>query len=495
MAETMLRSVWAVTPWATVLAGLLLALRRPLDGRVSARTFRLAWCLLALRAALPVDLSLPKAPLTAPVPALVQLPVSLPQTPPAAPAMESAAVAPSRLQILAWVWLAGAAAFLLAKLVGYAVYQIRLCRTRRAVQDVAVLAQVQTAFGHAVPVYTAPALAGPMLAGMLRPALYLPADIPAGALPYVLAHEARHRRAGDVPLLFLLLAANACQWFNPVFYSMVRRARRDIELACDEAVLAGQPIAYRQAYGEAVLDTVRRGRRTSALSTGFSGGGRQMKWRFLAMFDTRKKKGGVALMSVLAAVVLAASALVACAGRGESTSQPTPDPTAGSSPALSASSEPQPQSESTAPDSGGTQKSGSVAPVSGAPDAGTPAAEILFPLPGYEDKITTGFGANGHRGTDIQAPEGTPILALCAGVVTEAGNHESYGNCVKVDCGNKTAYLYAHCQSLAVEAGAQVEAGQVLAYVGNSGNSTGLHVHVEWETDGVLQDPASLWGA
>ena len=495
MAETMLRSVWAVTPWATVLAALLLALRRPLDGRVPARAFRLAWFLLALRAALPVDLSLPHAPLAAPVPAPVQLPAALPQVPmpvplPGTPAAGAAPAALSLFGVLAWVWLAGAAAFLLAHLVSYAVYQMRLRRTRRAVQEAPVLAQVRAAFGRAVPVYTAPALASPMLAGMLRPALYLPADMPAGALPYVLAHEARHRRVWDVPLLFLLLAANACQWFNPVFYAMARRARRDIELACDEAVLAGRPIAYRRAYGEAVLDTVRRGRKVSVLSTGFSGGGRHMKRRFFAMFDTRTKKGGAPLVCALLALVLSASALVACTARGESASQPP----ASVSTAVSAPS--QPQSDSAAPagsGAGNSADSGSASSPSGGLTIHTSAQGIVFPVPGYEDQLAAGFDEGGHRGTDIKAPEGTPIVALCAGTVTEAGRHDSYGNYVKVDCGNGASYLYAHCQSLAAEAGQAVEAGQVLAYVGNSGMSTGVHVHVEVEVDGVLQDPIAFW--
>ena len=503
MAETMLRSVWAVTPWATVLAALLLALRRPLDGRVPARAFRLGWCLLALRVALPVDVSLPHAPLAAPVPAPVWQP--LPQAAvsmPAAPGAESPMAAPSIYQLLAWVWLSGTAAFLLAHLVSYGVYQVRLRRTRRAVQDAVVRAQVQAAFGRAVPVYTVPQLAGPMLAGVLRPALYLPAGIPAGALPYVLAHEARHRRVGDVPLLFLLLAANACQWFNPVFYVMARRARRDIELACDEAVLAGKTVGYRQAYGAAMLDTVRRGRRISVLSTGFSGGGGQMKRRFLAMFDTRKKTGGAPLVCALLMTVLAASALVACTARGES----APQPPASVSTAATGTAAPTPDSESIAPASESAAPAGSGGEAgadSGAPASSsdlpvlTPAQGPVFPVPGYEDQVTVGFGGNGHRGTDIQAPEGTPIYAMAAGEVVEAETEstQSYGKYVKVQCGSDTWYLYAHCSALAVEKGQVVEAGQLLAYVGNTGNTSGNHAHIEVSVDGALQDPAAFWSA
>lgn len=501
MAELLLRGVLSVTPWATAAVLLLLALRRPLARWVPARAFRLAWLLLALRLALPFDLSLPHAPLAAPLPA----PLAQAVAPQAAALPGDVAIGPavpftpaqggsSPAALLPWLWLAGVAVFLLAHLGVYGHFRWALCRSRARITDEAVQGQAREDFGRDMPAYTVPGLAGPMLVGFVHPALYLPEDLPGETLPYVFAHEARHRRAGDVQLLFLLLAAGACQWFNPAIYAMTRMARRDMELACDEAVLAGRPLAYRRAYGAAVLDTVRRGHKKSVLATGFSGAGRHLKRRFSAMFDTSHKKGGAFLLGALAAVVLLASTLVACSSQAAQGSSSAPAaPSSSSGVAASSSS----AGAASAPESEAAMSSAASSATS-VPDGGTepvPAegAQTVFPVPGYTDAVSGDFGTNGHRGTDIAAPQGTPVCAMAAGEATEAGFDEAYGNYVKVQCGSDTWYLYAHCDSLAVEKGMIVEAGQLLAYVGNTGNSTGNHVHVELSVGGVLQDPVTLW--
>ena len=61
--------------------------------------------------------------------------------------------------------------------------------------------------------------------------------------------------------------------------------------------------------------------------------------------------------------------------------------------------------------------------------------------------------------------------------------------CIRDSHGNGLTSLYSHCSGLAVQEGDTVTAGQVIAYVGNSGNSTGYHLHMEVEQNGVVQDP------
>ena len=116
---------------------------------------------------------------------------------------------------------------------------------------------------------------------------------------------------------------------------------------------------------------------------------------------------------------------------------------------------------------------------------------LQWPLPvegtitspqGYRTDPITGE-ISYHSGTDISAPEGTPILAAADGTVTIANATDSwggsYGYYVKIDHGGGLTTLYAHCSSICVTVGQQVLAGQVVAYVGQTGRATGPHLHFE----------------
>ena len=97
-----------------------------------------------------------------------------------------------------------------------------------------------------------------------------------------------------------------------------------------------------------------------------------------------------------------------------------------------------------------------------------------------------------HTGTDIAMPEGTPILAAADGTVEIANGTDSwgdsYGYYVKLDHGNGFETLYAHCSSICVTAGQEVSQGEVIGYVGNTGNSTGNHLHFEVRKNGQRVD-------
>ena len=120
--------------------------------------------------------------------------------------------------------------------------------------------------------------------------------------------------------------------------------------------------------------------------------------------------------------------------------------------------------------------------------------ELCWPLPGHT-YISCNFGDDdaygnsGHRGTDIPAPEGTPILAAHSGTVIISGWNNSYGNQVLLDNGAGLSTRYAHMTQTAVTAGEAVTAGQVIGYVGNTGDSTGSHLHFEVMQGGVRMNP------
>ncbi len=125
----------------------------------------------------------------------------------------------------------------------------------------------------------------------------------------------------------------------------------------------------------------------------------------------------------------------------------------------------------------------------------TPSAEVLgiglvTPVSGV---ITSRFGARAsgnHTGLDIAAPVGTTIAAAAGGTVTFSGwDNYGLGYAVKISHGNGVETVYGHCSKLYVKAGQTVAAGEAIAAMGSTGNSTGSHLHLEIRVNGVRHNP------
>lgn len=94
-----------------------------------------------------------------------------------------------------------------------------------------------------------------------------------------------------------------------------------------------------------------------------------------------------------------------------------------------------------------------------------------------------------HTGMDFQAETGTPILAAAGGIVIVQERHPAYGNMIEIDHGNNLVTRYAHASMVFVKQGDLVKRGQKIAAVGNTGRSTGPHLHFEVLVSGVPQNP------
>ena len=129
-----------------------------------------------------------------------------------------------------------------------------------------------------------------------------------------------------------------------------------------------------------------------------------------------------------------------------------------------------------------------------------PTGTLQWPLP-VAGTITSQFGhrvdpitgeVSSHTGTDIACAEGTPILAAADGTVTVANGLDSwggsYGYYIQIDHGGGLETLYAHCSSICVTTGQQVQTGQVIGYVGHTGRVTGNHLHLEVSVEGNRAD-------
>lgn len=136
-------------------------------------------------------------------------------------------------------------------------------------------------------------------------------------------------------------------------------------------------------------------------------------------------------------------------------------------------------------------------------DTSTYTGTFFFPLPQNSYRITSYYGNRKdpftgktayHNGYDLAAPKGTEIYAADSGTVVIAKWNGGYGNCVTINHGGGIMTLYGHCSSLNVVSGQQVKRGDVIAYVGTTGRSSGNHLHFTVYKNGNLTDPAPYIG-
>ena len=424
------------------------------------------WLAVGLRFVLPwgIPLSLPRpqntqlAAAADTVQELGELPLVAP--PPAVSAPAAALPWYARLtpwHALAAVWAVGVAVLAVRGIVGY----IKLkCHVALA---------CKTSDGC----YSGACVTAPFTLGILRPRVYLPDDLQGTARRAVLLHEQTHIRRRD-PLTKPLFYAVAClHWFNPLAWLAFCTFERDMEAACDEAAVRGRPLPERNAYCESLLHFAVQGRSIPG-SLAFGQG--SVKERIVHLLHYRRLGAGA--LAVCAAVV--GLSVTACMVRP----QVEDAPVTAAPPATAETAEPTPAPAPT-----------SVPAVAAAalPTLDDAANSPRFICP-VKYKYISRFATNGHRGDDLCAAEGTEIYAAADGVVLAAQEHYSWGNFVEIDHGTdanglRWATLYAHMQSCAVQVGQTVTAGQVIGYVGSTGNATGNACHFEMYVNGTLVEP------
>ena len=424
------------------------------------------WLAVGLRFVLPwgIPLSLPRpqntqlAAAADTVQELGELPLVAPPLAVSAPA----AALPWYARLTPWhalaaVWAVGVAVLAVRGIVGY----IKLkCHVALA---------CKTSDGC----YSGACVTAPFTLGILRPRVYLPDDLQGTARQAVLLHEQTHIRRRD-PLTKPLFYAVAClHWFNPLVWLAFCTFERDMEAACDEAAVRGRPLPERNAYCESLLHFAVQGRSIPG-SLAFGQG--SVKERIVHLLHYRRLGAGA--LAVCAAVV--GLSVTACMVRP----QVEDAPATAAPPATAETAEPTPTPAPT-----------SVPAVAAAalPTLDNAANSPRFICP-VKYKYISRFATNGHRGDDLCAAEGTEIYAAADGVVLAAQEHYSWGNFVEIDHGAdanglRWSTLYAHMQSCAVQVGQTVTAGQVIGYVGSTGNATGNACHFEMQVNGTLVEP------
>lgn len=131
------------------------------------------------------------------------------------------------------------------------------------------------------------------------------------------------------------------------------------------------------------------------------------------------------------------------------------------------------------------EENSTIANINGIKIATQPVSGIISSRYGVSSRIRS----SNHTGLDIATSTGTPIKVVASGTVTNASYKGSYGNLVKIDHGNGVETWYAHTSKMYVTEGQKVNAGEVIAAVGSTGNSTGAHLHFEIRINGKHVNP------
>ncbi len=343
-SEKLLNNLMQIGLTVSLAALVPLILRRLMKKRYPARMVCVVWAILALRLLIPVQLTLPQAPVQvmprtsyvvqsdqtafrqAGLP-VVQNPtrwVTGTQAQTLSAADTGTVKTVDITDILLTLWLAGVIACVLWQGIGYYRLIRSLKGTSQPVEraDLHTILQEQCAdlvIDREIPLRVSSAADCPMLAGFIHPTLYLPDErISRTDAAFIFRHELTHYKHGDLWLKLLLLAARCLHWFNPLVHLIARFAQEDIEAACDDAVVRGHDGAYRRAYGETILrSAIAQAQKRKALVSCFGDDKKTLIRRFEGLFDKSVKKRGVALVVMIALLVGSLSCTIAVGDNGK----------------------------------------------------------------------------------------------------------------------------------------------------------------------------------
>lgn len=189
-----------------------------------------------------------------------------------------------------------------------------------------ILSLQQKYLGHApLTVYESEFAKSPVIMGMLRPKLFIPAlnkEWDKKELEFILAHELCHYRKKDLWLKIIMLVACCINWFNPAVYFMKKRFYQDMELVCDDAVMRGCSDTDRENYAKLLLKYATK-QGNQAFTTGFAGENKMVKERIHHIWETRNSKKGIVIFAVLVVAFLGVSVLISCGYKPEETAEGT----------------------------------------------------------------------------------------------------------------------------------------------------------------------------
>ena len=404
----------------------------------------------------------------------------------AEPAADITGISPMLL-----VWLVCAMLFAAYFVIGYVCMVRRFRGTRLAPQPSIDALLDRFRFSRDPRICVSSSRRAPLTFGVFRPTVLLPEDLPVGDAQFqlVLAHELAHIRRKDCLRKLLLTVCLCLYWWNPLVWLMVWLANRDMELACDEAVLRALGPDCKKAYALTLLDMAQRNPKSAPLCSGFAKSSAEERICAILSFKRIPAWVGicVAVLFVLTASVFTTQAVSPAA-------VPEPEP---------AVQEEIPE-ENVAVSVSESELLPATPPIMPEQEAESetqPQPEVpayIFPLEDANAEVTNPYGWQAHpvtkqkslhSGVDLAADYGTNVLAVADGTVLDCSYDAAYGYILTLAHKDGVQTFYAHMQELLANPGDEVKQGQIIGLVGSSGWATGPHLHLGVLIDGEAVDP------
>ena len=486
---------------------LILACFRLLLGKTLPKAlFPALWCAAAIRLLLPVALPSPLsiwnlASHRVQTAAGVQIAAQITPFSAASAAKAAADTGKAAVQ-LQWpilIWAIGAVLLAGYLLIGFLRFHRRFSKAAPAALPMIDEIMQQFHFRRLPVIRTASCGLAPLTYGCIRPVVLLPAELltNADALRMILTHELAHIRRRDCLRKLLFSVCLCVYWWNPACWLLIVLANRDIELACDALTLRYLGADRRKAYALTLLELAARQAQPHPLCSGF--GKPAAEERIQAIMKAKK----IPVYLTAIAVIVAAAVVTVFATQAE--------PPANEENAVLAQRMEQQEiaiRETTVALS--LPQEQSIEDSQPAEETTLPAEPIgyVFPLENADATVLDSFGDRPvpdipvnvspkyafHRGVDLEASEGSSVLAVADGTVTVSASDVIYGEQITIQHADGMLTTYCHLSERLVSEGDSVRQGQIIGRSGSTGWVTGPHLHLEVQMDGEYVDPLEALG-
>ena len=486
---------------------LILACFRLLLGKTLPKAlFPALWCAAAIRLLLPVALPSPLsiwnlASHRVQTAAGVQIAAQITPFSAASAAKAAADTGKAAVQ-LQWpilIWAIGAVLLAGYLLIGFLRFHRRFSKAAPAGSPMIDEIMQQFHFRRLPVIRTASCGLAPLTYGCIRPVVLLPAELltDADALRMILTHELAHIRRRDCLRKLLFTLCLCVYWWNPVCWGMVLLANRDLELACDALTLRYLGRDRRKSYALTLLELAARQAQPHPLCSGF--GKPAAEERIQAIMKAKK----IPVYLTAIAVIVAAAVVTVFATQTEPPANEEnavlaqrmeqqeiairETTVALSLPQEQSIEDSQPAGETTLP----AEPAGYVFPLENA-DATVLDSFGDRPVPDIPVNVSPKYAF--HRGVDLEASEGSSVLAVADGTVTVSESDLIYGEQITVQHADGMLTTYCHLSERLVSEGDSVRQGQIIGRSGSTGWVTGPHLHLEVQLDGEYVDPLEALG-